>query len=160
MLSNSSGFSCSYICVSDRIQQGCLTVVNVTHYSNNRRTRLQILFLVLEGFDSFLFQIFFLFINCTDCNLDSHFISQKLNRVLIEILILVCHYPHLHEGHNSLGEGCLCLLNKTCHCNRTVYEHCSCFKFNFRYFRLFNLRSVLMSLLSFLFFKGLRSRLS
>ncbi|MNZ71314.1 hypothetical protein D3C78_896740 [compost metagenome] len=52
MLRNTASFSACYICRTNRIQQRCLTMVNVTHDRNDRRTFQQIRFLIhfFEGF--------------------------------------------------------------------------------------------------------------
>ncbi len=40
VLGDATGFTCDDICLAKRIKQGCLTMVNVTHHSDNRCTRL------------------------------------------------------------------------------------------------------------------------
>ena len=41
--------------ISDEVQQGCLSVVNVSHDGDNRRTRCQVLFTVLFNLDGLLY---------------------------------------------------------------------------------------------------------
>ena len=51
MLGDASGLTRHNSCIADRIQQRRLTMVNVAHDGNDRRTRLQIFFVVFDLFD-------------------------------------------------------------------------------------------------------------
>ena len=99
VLSDPSGFLGSYVRFTDRIQQGRLTVVNVTHNSDDRSSRLQIFFFIFEGFDSFLFC---LFLDLADSHLQTHFFSQQHYCIFIQILVYVSHNAHLHQRHDDL----------------------------------------------------------
>src|SRR5512138_3031770 len=54
MLSNSSGLPCNHVSSSYIIEQLCLTMVNMTHYSYNWRSVLKLIGCINFLFDSFL----------------------------------------------------------------------------------------------------------
>ena len=69
-------------------------MVYVTHNSDDRCSRLEIFFLVLEIFDS-LFLSFLLHSAYRD--LYTHFLCEENYGVFVEVLVDVRHHAHLHQ---------------------------------------------------------------
>ena len=74
-------------------------MVNVTHYGNNRSSRLQILLAVLKEFKTFFLNFL---LNLGHHYADSQLVCQNENCILVYILIDVGHDTHLHECHDNL----------------------------------------------------------
>ena len=154
MLRDSAGFLIGYVSLTDRIQQGRLTMVNVTHNRDDRSSRFQIFFFIFKGFDSFFFGFF---LDLADGNLQAHFLGQQHDSIFVQILVYIGHNAHLHQCHDDLGYGRLGLFCKACYRDRYVDHDSSsrqfyCFHLRFRC----SLRFVVF-LVSHLFFQGLRS---
>ena len=120
VLCDAAGLGFGDVGLTDGIQQGCLTVVNVSHNGDDRRSRLQIGLSVLEVFDAFFFLIFFFFIDIADGDLDPQFLSQQDDGIFVQVLVDVGHDAHTHQGHDDLGDRGLGLLRKTGNGDRYV----------------------------------------
>ena len=100
MLRNSTRLRSRHVGLSYGVKQGSLSVVDVTHDGNNRRSRAQILFVILEKFKSFFFQFFF---HVSDGNLNTQLLRQNHNRIFIDVLIDIGHNTQFHQCHDDLG---------------------------------------------------------
>ena len=99
VLCDTAGFAFCYITVTNGIQQGCFTVVNVTHNNNNGRSFFQIFFVVFflceNGFQNVFF--FFLFQNnvVIFCNGSSC--------IKVQCCVDVQHLTFFHQCHYQIG---------------------------------------------------------
>lgn len=81
VLSDSACFACCNVSVSDTVEDRSLTVVNVTHYNNDRAARFKVCIIVisvvnetlLNGNDNFLF------------NLCAEFLSNERSCVKVDL---------------------------------------------------------------------------
>ena len=104
VLCDTARFIFSYACMTDCVKKRCLTVVNVTHYNNYRRTRNKVFLLILMlclNHEHILF--------CKDNLLlygYSEIITDKLSRFKVYCLILRSHNA---KHHKLLYNLCGCL---------------------------------------------------
>ena len=127
-------------------------MVYVTHNRDDRCSRLQIFFFILEKFQSFFL---FLFLYFGNDYTDAQLVSKNENGILINILVNICHNPHLHQCHDNLRSGYTNLFTETCYRDRSCDRNRSCWKsFQNILFFLHNLRFRFVMLLWLrLFFK-------
>ncbi len=96
VLGNSTRLTGDDVRISDEVQQGCLSVVNVPHDGDNGRTRGQILFAVLFNLDGLLNL-------CTDkVRLVPEFFRDDGDRLRIQSLVDGYHDAQRHAGRNDL----------------------------------------------------------
>ena len=86
MLSDTTCFACCYISLTNYVQQGCFTMVNVTHDSNNWRTRFQC-FWCIFNFNNICW-IFFRFYFCYSY---TKFFSYDCSCININLLVNASH---------------------------------------------------------------------
>ena len=132
MLSDAARFAGSNAGMADLVEKRSLSVIDMSHDSDDRRSRSEILFSVGEMLNTF-FDLFFL--HLADDDLLVKFISEDLNRVLIEVLIDIGHDSHPHQCHDDSGCGYIDLLGEALDCNRNCYNNCSCRDCRCRFFR-------------------------
>ena len=149
MLRDASGFACRDVGVADSVQKRSLTVVYVTHYGDDRRTRLEFALGVLMRVDARLFDLRFFF---RYDDLESEVFRQHLHGVLVEGLVDSSHDAHLHHGHDDLAHADLCLLGETRYRDR--YRNSDgAFRQEFLDCRLLYYLSLIFSLVTFLLLK-------
>ncbi|MNT63284.1 hypothetical protein D3C72_2010850 [compost metagenome] len=87
MLGNPACLASGYVSRADGIEQRSFTMVNVTHDGNNRRTFLQICFIVrfFQCFETIVFNMDFNF------HFNAIVSCQELNRIQIQLLVNGCH---------------------------------------------------------------------
>ena len=119
VLCDTAGLACCNVGVADGVQKRSLTVVYVTHYGDDRRTRLEFTLGVLMHVDARLFDLRFFF---RYDDLKSEVFSKHLNSVLVERLVDRSHYSHLHHGHDDLAYADLSLLGETRYRDRYRYR--------------------------------------
>ena len=66
MLCDSTGLASCYMGITDRIQKGCLTMVNMTHNTYYRRSGNHICFVFFLFFEEFADNVYFFFRLCDD----------------------------------------------------------------------------------------------
>ena len=94
VLCDTAGLACSNISITDSIEERCLTMVYVAHYSDNRRTRLEFALCILMCIDARLFELRFFLCNY---NIESEVVSEHLDCILIKGLVDSSHDSHLHH---------------------------------------------------------------
>ena len=97
VLSDPTRFARHNLGISDRIQQRGLTVVDVAHNGNNRRTRFEIFFLVIDRVD----YVFNIGIRNAH-NVVAEFFDNQFGCICVNRLVLSHHHAHLHEGFHHL----------------------------------------------------------
>ena len=127
LLSNSTGFACRNIFITDSIQSLCLTVVNMSHDCNNRWTRS---FTIRRTFvtcdDSFIIKTY-------KVNLTVVFVCKKCSCIRVNGLVDCYHHTHSHKltddftcfeihllckiGNGNCFHDINCLWNYACWCN-------------------------------------------
>ena len=129
-------------------------MVNVSHYSDDRRPRHEVFFLIIKIFYRCFFCDLFvcLFIDRTDNYVDSEFLCKHFQSGFIDILILCRHDAELHQRHDDLRNGHFHLLAESRDSDRNIYFECSFWKY---YFFLFFYMLFLGVFLSFLSLKRL-----
>ena len=124
-------------------------MVNVTHYGDDRCSRLQFAFRIFVKIQAF-FRLFFHFFGNHDA--DTQILCQHLYHVLIDGLVQSRHDAHLHQGHDNRCRRDFCLLCQTRNGNRNGYRN-GAFRqklFNI-HFRLHVLRCLLLLMSGLLF---------
>ena len=96
VLSNTTCFTCSYARVTQGIQEGCFTMVNVSHDGYNWRTLYQGILVDITFFYEEALNIscvnFYLFLS-----FDTIVHHEELNSIAVKRLVLRCHYAHHKE---------------------------------------------------------------
>ena len=111
LLSNTARFSCNHVCVTDCIKSLCLTVVNVTHNGNNRRTRTNTFFVSGIAFDNgFVIQAY-------QVNFTVIFRSKNGCSITVNALVDGYHHTHAHQFCNDFICFKIHLLCKICNCD-------------------------------------------
>ena len=77
-------------------------MVYVAHYGDDRRTRLQVFFVVRLQVEFLCLEFLFRVIHVCDMDADAQLIRQHGYGVLVDILVDICHDPELHESHDDL----------------------------------------------------------
>ena len=85
-------------------------MVNVSHNGNERCTGHEILFLILEVFDT-LFNVFLF--DLGNYYGDTELIGKDRYCILVQVLVDVCHDTHLHESHDDGIHADVSLLAET-----------------------------------------------
>ena len=99
VLRNAAGFNAGDRRLADIVQQAGLTVVNVAHDNNNRRTLLQVLCNVLGVIEENI-----LFCDLVDTFTgDAEFFSNNRSRLIVKFLVRRRHDTVLHQVHDDLG---------------------------------------------------------
>ena len=96
MLCDTTGLTSHNVCITDVVEQRCLTVVNVTHDSNNRRPwlkRLRCIDIVLH---------FLLSLVIKKLNFESVVRRDQCDRVLVETLVDGYHQTKAHTLHDDV----------------------------------------------------------
>ena len=96
MLGNSTRLTGDDVRISDEVQQGCLSVVNVSHDGDNRRTRCQVLFTVLFNLDGLLY------LRADEVGLVAEFFCDNGDRLRVQSLVDGYHDAERHAGRNDL----------------------------------------------------------
>ena len=96
VLGDSTGFTCNHIGLADIVEKGGLTVVNVTHHGNDRRTGNEILFAVLLLFE------FFGNLGSDKLNLIAELFGNKHESLGIETLVDGNHKTKTHTSSDNL----------------------------------------------------------
>ena len=86
MLCNTASLCICYACVTDCVKKRCLTVVNVTHYNNYRRTRNKIFRLIF--FLRFNHKHIFFCKNNFLFNFNTEIVTDKLCCFKVDSLVL------------------------------------------------------------------------
>ena len=128
-------------------------MVNMPHYRNDRRSRLQIFFLIFKGFQTFFYLFLF---HIADNNVDSQFVRKQQHRILIHILVYIGHYTHFHQSHNDLGNRYLNLFGESRNRNWNINHGCSCWDYGFLYFRFRCILRLALLLGTYFLFQGTR----
>ena len=103
----------------------------MAHYGDDRSSRLQVFFPVLESLDPFFFLDFF---NLGYCYAYAQLIGQYHYGVFVYILVDVGHYAQPHQGHDDLRGGYSCLFAEACYCDWSGYGYSTrrqCFHYIF-----------------------------
>ena len=100
MLCNTTCFTGYYICMPDIIQQRCFTMIYVTHYSNNRRTRLQI-FRIIN--DLFFFH-FCSILNTNKLYLKTKLTGDQFNNICLKSLVNGYHDTKAHTFADNISK--------------------------------------------------------
>ena len=134
MLCDSSGLTSCYMGITDRIQKGCLTMVNVTHNTYYRRSGNHICFVFFLFFEEFADNVYFFFRLCDDIVVQSDLLS------FLEVDLMVYSYhgsfhEELLNDHGRLHLHCFCQF-----ADGHLLWKCDLFYFWFLLF-LFRLRS-------------------
>ena len=93
VLGDSPGFARDNLGIANRIQKRGFAVVDVPHDRDHGRTRLEILFRILDLLD----HLFHVGIRNTD-DLVAEFLDDQLGRIGVDRLVLIHHHAHLHEA--------------------------------------------------------------
>ncbi len=99
VLCDTSGFTGDDVRLSDVVQQGCLTVVHVTHNGNDGRSGGEVLFRV-----DLFFHILML-VGGGEFYLVSEFLGDQHEGFRIETLVYGDHQTQIHAGFDYLGDG-------------------------------------------------------
>ena len=94
MLSNTAGLALGNVGMTDRVKKRCFTVVNVTHYAYDGRTRHKVVVLVLFLVEQFLFDCYNNFLG----DLSAHFVGHQISGVVINHLVHRNDHAHHHKA--------------------------------------------------------------
>ena len=96
VLSNTTCFACCYARVTQGIQEGCFTMVNVSHDGDNWRTLYQGILVDITFFYEEALNV-----SCVNFHLllsfDTVVHHEELNSIAVKRLVLRCHYAHHEE---------------------------------------------------------------
>ena len=98
MLCNSARFTGNHIGIPNIVEQGCFSVIHVSHHRHNRRTRLPIFRIILFFFNSFGYFGTYIF------RLESELLRNDVDRLGIETLIDRHHHTDAHTGRDHLRD--------------------------------------------------------
>ena len=99
MLSDAARFALGYVCVTDSVEDRCLTVVNVTHNNYDRRSADEVSVVILAVVDN-------LFLDCNDylfLNLCVELHSDELRCIVVDCIVRGNHRAHHKRLFNNLG---------------------------------------------------------
>ena len=96
MLCDTSGFTGNHIRLTDIVKQWSLTMVNMSHYSNNRSTRLQIFRSIFFFHDSLCHFRTYIF------GLETKFFGHQIDCFRIQTLVDRNHDANTHTSSNNL----------------------------------------------------------
>src|SRR5664280_2055261 len=96
MLGNASGFTCNYVCAPYIVEQFCLAMVNMSHYSYDRRSWLKVSFFIFLFFDSLLE------LSAHKFNFKAEFICQKSHCLGIKPLVNGNKKTEIHTCRDNL----------------------------------------------------------
>ena len=91
MLCDSSGFSVDHICVTDCIKKGSLSMVNMPHNTDNRRTLFHLLFVLFILFQKFFNDIHYFFFLTENVKFQRDFFCRFIIHFLIHCNDLALH---------------------------------------------------------------------
>ncbi len=98
MLGNPPCLAGNHICLAKRIQQRCLTVVNVTHDCDHRRTwSLQLINIIVGD------QTFFDIRRGNPLHCVTHFFRDKLSAVAIDHIVDLHHFTLFHQDLDDIN---------------------------------------------------------
>ena len=130
MLCDTACFAFCYVRMTDRIQQGCFTMVNVAHYYNYGRSFFQFGFVFfLFCTESFFHDVFFFF------QFQDHvvFFSDRCSCIEIQCCIDRQHFTFFHQVHYQVRTFFAQQFSQIFHCDglRDVFDNrisvCCCF---------------------------------
>ena len=115
VLGDSTSFARNDVGLADGIEQTSLTVVNVTHHGDDRRTNLEIfigfIFELLVEVDVERVEKFAVFFfRGNDLNLEAELFTEDLERGLIDGLSSRCHFTKVEQNGDQVTGGCIDLV--------------------------------------------------
>ena len=99
VLSDTAGFAVSHMSISDRVEQGCLAVINMSHDADDRRTSDHLILILLSFREEFTDDVFLLFLLSDDI-----IFHRDLRCLLKRKLMIYCDHHALHK--EILHESC------------------------------------------------------
>ena len=102
MLRDAAGLGGGDVGLTNRVEQGGLTMVNVSHDGDDRCSRLEIFLFILKELQTFFFLFFF---DLGNDDADAQIVRQNHNGILVDTLVDIGHDTHLHQRHDDLGCG-------------------------------------------------------
>ena len=148
VLGDTTGLIGGDVGVSNCVQQGSFTVVNVTHNGDDRSSGFEFAFRILMQLQA-LFRLLFNFFGYH--NADAQIIGQHLHHIFIDSLVQSSHDSHLHQRHDDGGSRDLCLFCQSGYRNRCGYRNGTFRqKLFYIHFRFHILRHLLLAVLGLL----------
>ena len=102
VLGNAASLTRGHTGFTDVVEQGGLTMVNVTHDRHHRRTRFAVQGVHID-FADFLEQVFLFVLGADRNGFVTHFLDHQLGGVLIQAFIDGGHHAHAHQNLDQFG---------------------------------------------------------